>query len=79
MATEIELKNGQKVSKKLVFKIIKLMFWSLISKLMFRRGFYLPRIPEIKAEQLNERLNSGDQFLLIDLRVEDELETDGYI
>ena len=55
------------------------MFWSTIGKLRLRRGYYLPRVPEIKAEKLNERLIAGDHFFLLDLRIEEELEKDGYI
>jgi TusA-related sulfurtransferase/rhodanese-related sulfurtransferase len=76
----VQMKDGRNVRRKMVFKTLKLLFWSLTSKLMLRRGFYLPRIPEITVEKLHERLNSDEEPpLLIDLRDEEELEKDGYI
>ncbi|MHA2365391.1 MAG: sulfurtransferase TusA family protein [Candidatus Hodarchaeales archaeon] len=74
METDVEPKEERKDRRKVVLKTLKLLFWSL-----FRFRFYLPGIPEITVEQLHERLTSGDQLFLIDLRDDSELEKDGYI
>ena len=48
---------------KMIMKILKLLFFSLI-----RLRFYIPGIPEIKVHELNELINSNQSPLLIDLR-----------
>jgi tRNA 2-thiouridine synthesizing protein A len=55
---ETEIGNAR-----MVLKIFKLMFFSLI-----RLRFYIPGIPEIKGHQLNEQIKANESPLLIDLR-----------
>jgi TusA-related sulfurtransferase/rhodanese-related sulfurtransferase len=70
MAKE-ENTNGIKepeISKnQMVFKILKLLFFSLI-----RLRFYVPGIPEIKINELHELIESNHAPLLLDCR--DEIE-----
>ena len=55
------------INPKMVPKVLKMLFFSLI-----RLRFYMPGIPEIKAHELNELLNSDQPPLLIDMRDKDD-------
>ena len=56
------------VSKsRMILKIFKLLFFSLI-----RLRFYLPGIPEIKVNELNDLIESNQSPLILDTRDENE-------
>ncbi len=58
-----EIKETEISNARMVLKIFKLFFFSLI-----RLRFYMPGIPEIKVHQLNDIINNNQSPLIIDLR-----------
>ena len=65
----------QTVDTNIVKKTLKLWFWSILH---FGK-WYMPKIPEIKAEELLRKIQSNQAPLLIDIRDESELKKFGYI
>ena len=63
MESSNEIKEIEISTPKMVLKILKLFFFSLI-----KLRFYMPGIPEIKAEQLNNLLKSKQPPLILDTR-----------
>ncbi|NPD90301.1 MAG: hypothetical protein HGN29_16435 [Asgard group archaeon] len=61
--TSDEIKETEISNSRMVLKIFKLFFFSLI-----RLRFYIPGIPEIKVHQLNEQIKNNQPPLMIDLR-----------
>ena len=63
---------------KVIKKTLKLWFWSLLHL----GRWYMPNIPEIKPEELHDRISSKESdksMLLIDIREKYEVKKDGYI
>ncbi len=48
---------------RMALKFLRLFFYRIV-----KRGWYLPKVPEITADELFEHLNSGNQLLIVDLR-----------
>ena len=75
MDSDLDKKEKQSPKTKMVKKTLKLLFWSI-----FRLGrWYIPNVPEIKAEELLDKLNSDQDLLLIDIRDESEIKKFGVI
>ena len=67
MGNEEEIKELEISTSRMVLKLLKLLFFSLI-----RFRFYIPGIPEIKIQQLNDLINSNQSPLMIDCRDEND-------
>ena len=63
MENKDEIKELEISTSRMVLKLLKLLLFSLI-----RLRFYIPGIPEIKVQQLNELINSNQSPLIIDCR-----------
>ena len=63
MGNDEKIKELEISTSRMVLKLLKLLLFSLI-----RLRFYIPGIPEIKVQELNELINSNQAPLIIDTR-----------
>lgn len=64
-----------KINSEIVKKTLKLWFWSILH---FGK-WYIPNIPEIKPEELYDKIKSNNSPLLIDIRDDSEVKKFGHI
>jgi TusA-related sulfurtransferase/rhodanese-related sulfurtransferase len=75
LSDELNLEKKSKVDTKIVSKTLKLWVYSI-----FHLGrWYLPNIPEIKPDQLYDKIKSNEAPLLIDIREESDIKKFGMI
>ena len=75
MTTSLENEKTKNPNKKVVAKTLKLWFWSILHL----GRWYLPNIPEIKPNQLLDKLKSNNIPLLLDIREKSDVAKLGYI
>jgi len=78
MTKAVEKQNKPPANNKVIRKTLKLWFWSILH---FGR-WYMPNIPEIKPDELYQKLlpkQSAKSIMLIDIREKYEVKKDGCI